>query len=162
MCDFNDLLYQSDKAGVNNHPQYLLDGFRETIDDCGLIGTALNGGNFTWEKGKCSNNWMRERLDRAFESDSWWHLYSGHDPINLELYNVIFTRKQFRFKFENTWLGEPSFSGEVTTYRDILPRTHLLLKLISIYSFMAKWGRNFYHKFKDKLSMQKSIVNALA
>lgn len=171
--DFNDLMYQSDKAGVNSHPQYLLDGFRETIADCGLVEIALSGGNFTWENGKGSDNWIRELLDRSFTTDSWWHLYplcklsvhhtvySDHDPINLELYNVTFTRKQFRFKFENTWLRESSFRGEIQAYWYNLPRTHLFPKLISISSFMEKWGRNFFHKFKDKLSKQKAIVHAL-
>lgn len=29
-------------------------------------------------------------------------------------------------------------------------------------TFLAKWGRNFFHKFRDKLQKQKVIVNALA
>lgn len=70
--DFNDLLFQSDKAGVHKHPQYLLDDFRKTVEDCGLRDIDLRGGNFTWEKGKGSANRVRERLDRALASDSWW------------------------------------------------------------------------------------------
>lgn len=156
MGDFNDLLFQSDKSGVHNHPQHLLEGFGETIEDCGLIEIDLRGGSFTLEKGKGTDNWVRERLDRAFATSSWWHLYplcnlvvhhiiySDHDPINLELHSTTFSKKQFRFKFKNMWLREPNFRGEVKHYWDNLPRTHLLPKLISISSFMAKWGRNFF------------------
>ncbi|XP_074352919.1 uncharacterized protein LOC141692078 [Apium graveolens] len=128
----------SDKEGVHIHPQYLLDGFREVVDDCNLAEIDFSGGRFTWEKGK------------------------DHDPIQLDLYNVQFSKKQFRFKFENTWLREPNFRGEVTKHWDGLPRLQLLPKLISISSFMAKWGRIFFHKFKDKLCKQKEIVNTLA
>ena len=32
--DFNDLLPRSDKASIHDHPQYLMNGFKETIVDC--------------------------------------------------------------------------------------------------------------------------------
>lgn len=172
--DFNDLLFQSDKEGVHDHPQYLMDGFREAIVESGLTEIDLNGGRFTWERGKGTSNWVRERLDRAFASDNWWHfyplcklsvhhaVYSDHDPIQLELYNVSLTKKEFRFKFENTWLREPNFRGDVKGYWDSLPSLQLLPKLLSMSHFMAKWGRNFFHKFRDKLQKQKEIVSTLA
>lgn len=76
----------------------------------------LKGGNFTWEKSKGTNDWVRERLDRGFATDSRWQLFPScsltvihastfdHDPIKLEPLNTCISRKQFRFKFENTWL----------------------------------------------------------
>lgn len=86
---------------------------------------SLTGGKFTWERIKGKHNWVRERLDRAFASDSWWQLFplckltiyhticSDHDPINLDLCNIQVTKKKFIFKFENTWLREPEFHIEV-------------------------------------------------
>lgn len=35
----------------------------------------LMGGSFTWEKSRGSKDWVRERLDRAFASTSWWQLF---------------------------------------------------------------------------------------
>lgn len=35
-------------------------------------------------------------------------------------------------------------------------------KLISVSSFMARWGRNFFHKFRDKVRKQKEVVSNLA
>lgn len=70
-------------------------------------------------KSKGSPNWVREKLDRAFANDSWWRKFplyklavkqtikSDHDPILLETVSVDISRKQFRFKFKNTWLNEP-------------------------------------------------------
>lgn len=172
--DFNDLLSQSDKEGIHDHPQYLLTGFREAIVDSGLMELDLYGGRFTWEEGKGTSNWIRERLDRAFASNSWWQLfplcklsvyhtiYSDHDPMQLDLCNVALSKKNFRFEFENTWLREESFHGEVSQYWDNLPRMQLLPKLLAISSYLAKWGRNFFHKFKDKLSKQRKVVLLLA
>lgn len=134
----------------------------------------LSGGRFTREKGKGTANWVRERMDRAFSSDSWWRLhrlyklsvhhtvYSDHDLIQLELCNINLPKKEFCFKFENTWLRKPSFRGKVSQYWDSLPRLQLKLKLISMSSLMAKWGRNFFHKFEDKFCRQREIVNAPA
>lgn len=70
--DFNDLLYSSDKKGRHPHPQYLLIGFNNAIEDCSLAEVELKGGAYTWEKIKGTSDWVRERLDRAFDSDSWW------------------------------------------------------------------------------------------
>lgn len=57
--DFNDMLYASDKAGKNKHPQYLMDGFQSAVNDANLIELPLSGGKYTWEKGKVKQNWVR-------------------------------------------------------------------------------------------------------
>lgn len=105
--DFNDLLYSSDKRGRHPHPQYLLTGFKNAIEDCSLAEVELKGGMYTWEKSKGTSDWVREKLDRAFGSDSWWQRFSlctltvfhvvasDHDPIKLDLVNTSVTKKQF-------------------------------------------------------------------
>ena len=74
---------------------------------------------------------------------------------------MSFSRKNFRFKFENTWLKEPNFHSEVAGFWKGLPTSHLLLKLLSVSPFMVKWGRNFFHKFRDKLKQQKSVIDGV-
>lgn len=155
------------------HPQYLLDGFKKAIEDCDLNEVDLQGGSFTWEKSKGTANWVRERLDRAFASDTWWILFplctltvlhavvSDHEPIKLDLCNTSVTKRQFRFKFENIWLKEESFSTEVVRYWQDLPPIHLLPKLISVSEFMEKWGRCFFHKFREKVIKQKENIDAV-
>lgn len=71
---------------------------------------------------------MREWLYRAFANTEWWQKFplckltvthtikSDHDPIIMEPVCVNHSRKQFRFKFVNTWLSEPNFKKEVTDY----------------------------------------------
>lgn len=171
--DFNDLLYKEDKAGKHPHPQSLMNGFRNAIEDCNLAEIDLVEGQYTWEKSKGSPEWVRERLDRAFATQNWWHKFplcrlsvvhtvvSDHDPICLELCSVAFSKKSFKFKFENVWLKEPNFHAEVTRHWKSLPVTHLLPKLISISSFMAEWGHKFFHKFRDKVKRQKGVIDDL-
>lgn len=92
------------------------------------------GGEFTWEKSKGSDNWVRERLDRAFADMLWWRKFFlckltlshvikyDHDPIVLEPVNVNVSRKQFRFRFENMWLNERSFKEEVSKFWCNIPK----------------------------------------
>lgn len=148
--DFNDMLYESEKKGRHKHPQFLLDGFRRTIEECELVELDLNGGRYTWEKSRGTREWVRERLDRAFATSSWWHMFplcklsvghtiiSDHEPILLNLCSVLSSRKKFRFRFENTWLKEESFHAEVVEYWKKLSPIHFLPKLIEISAFMEK------------------------
>lgn len=77
-----------------------------------------------------------DKLDRAFATDSWWHLFPldslsvshvialDHDAIKLELVNASVSKKNIRFKFENTWLKEAEFRAEVSNYRkDLSPES---------------------------------------
>lgn len=166
--DFNDLLVASDKHGRVPHPQC----FKETISDCGLAEVDLVGGNFTSEKSRGTPNWIRERLDRAFGSAGWWTKFplcklsvlqavvSDHSPLFLDFFSTTFSRSKFRFRFENTWLKEPTFHGEIAEFWKSIHVAHLLPKLDSISSFMAKWGHNFFHKFRDKIK-KKEFLNML-
>lgn len=83
------------------------------------------GNPITWARGKGTQNWVEERLDRALISDSWWRLFphasvhnlvdpiSNQSPIilNSDAYNSCFAH--MNFKFENCWLKEPDLSDIV-------------------------------------------------
>lgn len=74
----------------------------------------LVGGNFTWKKRKGKPQWVRERLDRAFVIEGWWGRFplctlevhhmkcSDYDHIQMKLIDTTVSRKQFRFRFENS------------------------------------------------------------
>lgn len=159
--------------GYVPHPRNLFEGFRSAIDDSCLSELDLNGGKFTWEKSKGKPEWVKERLDRCFATQPWWDRFplcklsvhhtaaSDHDPIFLDLFNTTLSVKVFCFRFENTWLREPSFREEVTDFWRHLPAINLLPKLLSVSGFMARWGRNFFHKFRDKVRKQKETVSML-
>ncbi|KAL8092290.1 hypothetical protein AgCh_034546 [Apium graveolens] len=150
-----------------------MNGFQAAIDESLLVEIDLQGGKFTWEKSRGTNEWVKERLDIAFASCSWLHQFplcklsvihtsvSDNDPILLDLFSVALSRKQFRFCFENTWLQEPGFHKETTNFWLARPPSHILPNLLSVSSFMARWGRNFFHKFRDKVKKQRELLTKL-
>lgn len=50
MGDFNDILSEGDKRGRHSHPGWMLRGFREVVESCGLRNFEFSGHQFTWEK----------------------------------------------------------------------------------------------------------------
>lgn len=86
---------------------------------------------------------------------------SDHDPLCLELCNTTFSRKHFRFRFENIWLKEPNFQAEVSSFWYNLPPSHILPKSLATSDFMANWGHKFFYKFRDKVKIQKKIIEGL-
>ncbi|KAL8107899.1 hypothetical protein AgCh_024343 [Apium graveolens] len=59
--DFNDMLFGFEKVGGRPHPRYLLEGFNNTIMECGLEDLGFNGSAFTWEKSRGTEAWIQER-----------------------------------------------------------------------------------------------------
>lgn len=135
-----------------------------------MVELDLTGGKYTWEKSRGTTEWVRERLDRAFASYSWWHLfplcklrvihtiYSDHDPIQVDLYSTEHSKRNFRFRFENVWLKEKKFHDEVAQYWKALHPTQFIPKLLELSTFMGKLGRKFFNKFREKIQKQKSLV----
>ena len=68
MCvvgDYNNLLSQEEKISGSSYPQWLIDGFQETITDCDLVDLEMNGYPFTWERGRGTEAWTKVKLYRA-------------------------------------------------------------------------------------------------
>lgn len=68
--DFNNLLFESEKDGGRPYPRWLLKGFGNAIQDCGLKDLKLIGCQYTWEKYKESEGRIRERLDRVMANEA--------------------------------------------------------------------------------------------
>ncbi|XP_060968799.1 uncharacterized protein LOC133036276 [Cannabis sativa] len=69
--DLNNVLSQVDKRGGNPYPNWLLEGFQQAVADCDLVNLELVGHQFTWEKGRDSENLIEVRLDRALANSDW-------------------------------------------------------------------------------------------
>lgn len=75
------------------------------IEHNALVEIDLVGGKFAWEKTRGKPNWVCERLDRAFVTNDWWNRFplcklsvihtisSDHDPISIDLMNLMFSMK---------------------------------------------------------------------
>ncbi|XP_019163090.1 PREDICTED: uncharacterized protein LOC109159433 [Ipomoea nil] len=67
----NHVDVEYEKRGRCRHPESLLRGFGETLEDCGLIQIPMIGYQFTWEKGEGTEDWIEEKLDRVVATDEW-------------------------------------------------------------------------------------------
>ncbi|KAK1368150.1 Endonuclease/exonuclease/phosphatase family protein [Heracleum sosnowskyi] len=114
--DINNVLSQSDKRGGRPYPSALIQGFQDTIEDCGLTDMPLHGHPFTWERCASAGEMIEVRLDRALVSHNFLNLFaeaklsnlevstSDHSPILLELHKVVAVPPTKKFRFENAWL----------------------------------------------------------
>lgn len=117
--DMNNVVQQSDKKGGRAYPGWLIRGFCEMLEDCGLIDMELIGYPYTWERSPGTESWVEIRLDRALTNASFMSNFqeakltnmgittSDHCPILLEPVSQSRTMYVKRFKFENAWLREP-------------------------------------------------------
>ena len=116
--DFNDLLLNYEKRGSRAHPNWKLRSFREVVADAGLVDLRMEGYPFTWERSRGTEEWVEERLDRAFANTTWCGLFpkakvwsveatcSDHLPIFVDPNPSGFILQHPRFRFENVWLRE--------------------------------------------------------
>lgn len=75
---FNDLLRVEEKKGKHKHPNWLLNGFRNTMFECGVSDLPMEGHPFTWERGRGIERWVEERLDRVFVNEGWRTTFSAN------------------------------------------------------------------------------------
>ena len=71
----NNIVSQADKKGGSLYPQWLLDGFNDTLEEAGLKDVELYGHSFTWERGRATNSWLEIQLDRAMATSNWFDLF---------------------------------------------------------------------------------------
>lgn len=63
--DFNYMFFVHEKQGGRVQPRYLLEGFSDAVNDCGLVDMGFKGNEFTWEKSRGTARWVEEQLDRG-------------------------------------------------------------------------------------------------
>ncbi|XP_060961018.1 uncharacterized protein LOC133031516 [Cannabis sativa] len=83
--DMNNVTSQQDKHGGNLYPNWLIEGFCDTLDECGLYDMELNGYPYTWERGRGTDSWVEARLDRAVVSQGWISKFPLAKLYNLEV-----------------------------------------------------------------------------
>ncbi|KAK1354012.1 hypothetical protein POM88_047268 [Heracleum sosnowskyi] len=116
--DFNDMMFVNEKRGGRVQPRWLLDGFSEAVNACGLVDLGFKGCEFTWERSRGNTEWVQERLDRGLANKGWRSLFpeaevqvlevstSDHLPLLLQLKRMVYVKKKKRFRFENMWIQE--------------------------------------------------------
>jgi exonuclease III len=114
--DFNDIMDASEKRNRTMRSNWLINGFRQAVIDCGVSDVPMEGYPFTWFKSLGTPRAVEERLDRALANTAWFHNFysaslknlvapaSDHYPILLNCQHVVHHQRSHRgFRFENAW-----------------------------------------------------------
>ncbi|XP_073119791.1 uncharacterized protein [Henckelia pumila] len=72
------------KRGRIVHPTNLINGFRESVNESGLIELGMKGHWFTWERSRGTYMFVEERLDRAMDTCAWLNAFRMAEVSNLE------------------------------------------------------------------------------
>ncbi|KAL8089279.1 hypothetical protein AgCh_038904 [Apium graveolens] len=131
--DFNDLMHADEKRGGRAQPQYLLNGFVETISACQLIDLGFVGEKFTWERSRGASRWIQERLDRALATQDWINMFPQSEVHVLEVATSDHLPLFLQLNKKNLW-------------QDILERINACcLKL-------SEWGGGLSQEYKQQLA----------
>ncbi|XP_021734135.1 uncharacterized protein LOC110700859 [Chenopodium quinoa] len=124
--DLNEIVSMTKKSGGAVRHEYLMDAFREAIDDCGLRDLGFSGSIFTWQRGQTEDTVIRERLDRFLgdvpRCELWPNVKvqhiarmdSDHAPILLSTINYYERgRRKKLYRFEAMWISKPDCNEAV-------------------------------------------------
>lgn len=171
--DFNDILLQSEKKGGNPQPTWLMDGFRDAVNHCGLSDFPFEGHQFTWERSRGKPEWVQEKLDRILVSDDWREKFGGaraqslvssrsdHLPIFLEVIKVQQHNFSRRFKFENLWLQEARCREIVISSWSATTGLDLPHRITHCTGAVWNWGKCFTKNFRRRIAYWERRMNLL-
>ncbi|XP_031116517.1 uncharacterized protein LOC116020174 [Ipomoea triloba] len=170
--DFNDIASPEEKRGIHPHPTSLIDGFNSALEDYGLFYLGMRGRRFTWERGKGTENWVEERLDRAVVGVDWCSLFphasvlnfevltSDHTAIFVELEATKIARRRRSFLFENAWLTENGCKETVLESWNASCGEWFPNRLDHCGMALKKWGGGFVKRVQSDIqNIQRRLTN---
>uniref|UniRef100_A0A803QN19 Reverse transcriptase domain-containing protein n=1 Tax=Cannabis sativa TaxID=3483 RepID=A0A803QN19_CANSA len=137
-----------------HHIDALIHLHGEVLSECELIDMPLQGYPFTWEKGRNSDNWIEERLDKALVNNGWLNLFSqaslfnlevsifDHCPLLLVFQGTVPLTTFSSFRFENAWLRELMCKVLVESCWVGSGNCTIQEKIRSCGEVLGKWGKD--------------------
>lgn len=171
--DFNEILSLSEKRGLHGHPVNLMNDFNKALDDCFLFDMGIKGRFFTWEKGRGTENWVEERLDRAVADAAWCTLYphavvhnldvitSDHFAIFLDLEKPRVRRRKRMFMFENAWLADSGCKDVVKHSWEKAGNRAIPEKLEVCAVDLKRWGGDIGKRLGKEIDKLKARLHDL-
>lgn len=161
-----------DKRGKVHHPNWLINGFHDTVRECNLIDLPLNGYQFTWENRRDSDSAVEERLDRALASEVWLNLFpiaqlsnllapvSDHSPLLLCIDQRPVQKHQRKFRFENRWLEEFEVGDVVRSSLENVIHEDVISKLKQCNKDLEAWSKKLNENFRKEANQCKRLLEA--
>ncbi|XP_074359807.1 uncharacterized protein LOC141699903 [Apium graveolens] len=166
--DINNVVDTRDKTGGPQYPSWLIDGFNEALQDAGLIDMELVGHQYTWERGRDTDDWMEVRLDRALTTEVWLNMFpmaklynlegttNDHSPILLVPQVISKVKAPYRFKFENAWMIKPMCEVIVRDGWSSDNEASILQKIRTCSHSLAIWGQEITGNFGNRIKSCKA------
>ncbi|XP_019178832.1 PREDICTED: uncharacterized protein LOC109173967 [Ipomoea nil] len=157
--DFNDIASLAEKRGVHPHPSALIEGFNDALEDCGLVDLGMVGGRYTWVKGRGTDAWVEERLDRAVATLDWMELHEEVVVRNLYAHNsdhcALFVDLNYgptrvanrKFRFESAWMLEAGCMRVVGEAWRMSTGQPFQDRLALCGERLRKWGGEYHRTF---------------
>jgi hypothetical protein len=170
--DFNEIVDQSEKCGVNPQREGQKELFRTALKQCNLSDLGYKGSRFTWINCQPDGNFLKVRLDRAVANSQWWCMFEGasvqvlaaHSSdhkallLNFET-NVRGNDKDKRgFKFEMSWTLDEEYQKIVEEAWNEAPNDDVRVKLSQCRTKLTRWSRG---KFGNIATLIKQKMREL-
>ncbi|KEH25772.1 endonuclease/exonuclease/phosphatase family protein [Medicago truncatula] len=144
--DFNDIMDASEKRGRTTRPNWLINGFRQSVLDSGLLDVPMEGYPFTWFKSLGTPRVVEEREPNLVAPAS------DHYPIVLNRNPGTRPHLHKRsFRYENAWQLEPGFKYFVTDSWQQQGNVALLHKLSICAEDISAWSRDHCKNLKKDI-----------
>ncbi|XP_019156592.1 PREDICTED: uncharacterized protein LOC109153209 [Ipomoea nil] len=159
--------------GIHSHPSALIEGFNDALCDCDLVDLGMTGAKFTWEKGRGTEDWVEERLDRAVATMDWMEI---HDTVQVKnIYTnssdhcalLVDVRKgpervaMRKFRFENAWLLEEGCAKVVEEAWQCSRDLNFQDRLVRCGERLWKWGGEYHRRFGARIKTLRRILHQL-
>ncbi|XP_074336904.1 uncharacterized protein LOC141674077 [Apium graveolens] len=131
MGDMNNIFNQSEKKGGRRYPSWLVEGFKEVVEERGLKDMEMNGYQFTWERNHGTKDWVEIKLDRALVTQAWADNFQDAVLTNLEI-------------VEDIWENYKDESTQV--------------KMEKCTRALSEWGKDFTKSFRKRIDRRKKII----
>jgi hypothetical protein len=173
--DFNEIVKLEEMKGRLARPERQMRGFRNALDDCGLVDLRYRGFPYTW----CNNRdppyttWVR--LDRAVANLDWLHRFpkalvehvevakSDHKCLWLQGSPPVYSRTKRRpFRFEETWMIDEGCETTIKTAWESSQRGTRMFnvwhKLKECKRQLGEWSRKSFGSLKKKIERVKQKI----
>ncbi|XP_019198078.1 PREDICTED: uncharacterized protein LOC109191859 [Ipomoea nil] len=133
----------------------------------------MTGGRYTWVKGRGTDDWVEERLDRAVATLPWIELHeeavvrniytqqSDHCAILIDVH-AAYTRVAIRrFRFESAWLLEEGCTRVVDTAWRMSMGLSFPERLAVCSERLGRWGGDHHRKFGVRSNKLRRTLDQL-
>ncbi|XP_019178305.1 PREDICTED: uncharacterized protein LOC109173520 [Ipomoea nil] len=133
----------------------------------------MTGGRFTWVKGRGTEAWVEERLDRAVANMDWleqhgeavvsciYTLESDHHALFVELDPALVRTAAHTFKFESAWILEEGCAKVVEDAWRLSMGQNFQERLAVCSAHLGRWGGEHFRQFGNKLKSLRRVLERL-